>query len=124
MQEAYRKDVKRAFGVLQARYAIVRNPGRFWHQDDLSVIMLTVIILHNMTVEDESGTEYENLYDYDTIHQSSAQIVPEHTQNKDFNSFLLRYQALRSVDAHNHLKSNLIKHLWAKFRRKGGEQWV
>ncbi|WZZ20739.1 hypothetical protein YC2023_122126 [Brassica napus] len=29
-QEACRKDVERAFGVLQSRFAIVKGPVRFW----------------------------------------------------------------------------------------------
>ena len=35
LQEGYRKDVERAFGVLQARFAIIRGPSRFWNQEDL-----------------------------------------------------------------------------------------
>ena len=31
-QESVRKDVERAFGVLQARFAIVRGPTRFWDE--------------------------------------------------------------------------------------------
>ena len=51
--ESYRKDVERALWVLQARFAIVRGPARFWHHKDLSFIMKAFIILHNMIIEDE-----------------------------------------------------------------------
>ena len=38
-QESTRKDVERAFGVLQARFAIVRGPARFFYQETLHDIM-------------------------------------------------------------------------------------
>ena len=38
-QESARKDVERAFGVLQARFAIVRRPARFWERKTLKDIM-------------------------------------------------------------------------------------
>jgi hypothetical protein len=34
-QEGVRKDVERAFGVLQARFAMVRGPARFWDKSTL-----------------------------------------------------------------------------------------
>jgi hypothetical protein len=34
-QESQRKDVERAYGVLQARFAIVRGPARFWDKATL-----------------------------------------------------------------------------------------
>ncbi|XP_042458468.1 uncharacterized protein LOC122042417 [Zingiber officinale] len=54
-QEAARKDVEQAFGVLQAQWAIVRGPARYWYRKKLKHIMLACIILHNIIVEDEGG---------------------------------------------------------------------
>ncbi|XP_034212746.1 uncharacterized protein LOC117625264 [Prunus dulcis] len=44
MQEAYRKDVERAFGILQARCAIVRGPARMWCKDNLHSIMMAIVV--------------------------------------------------------------------------------
>ena len=49
-QELARKDVERAFGVLQARFAIVRGPARFWDEETLTEIMKASIIMHNMVI--------------------------------------------------------------------------
>uniref|UniRef100_A0A0D3BRV9 DDE Tnp4 domain-containing protein n=1 Tax=Brassica oleracea var. oleracea TaxID=109376 RepID=A0A0D3BRV9_BRAOL len=51
--EAVRKDVERAFGVLQARFTIVKNPALFWDKVKIGMIMRACIILHNMIVEDK-----------------------------------------------------------------------
>jgi hypothetical protein len=54
-QEAAQKDIERAFGVLQARFAIVRGLAQFWDMDTLKYIMTTRAILHNMIIEGERG---------------------------------------------------------------------
>lgn len=45
--------MKRAFGVLQSRFAIVKGPAHFWEKDVIHDIMSTCIILHNMIIEDK-----------------------------------------------------------------------
>jgi hypothetical protein len=52
-QEAVRKDVERAFGVLQAQFVIVRGPACMWDKATLRQIMTACVIMHNMIVEDE-----------------------------------------------------------------------
>ena len=66
VQETCRKDVKCAFGILQARFSIVRGPARFWNEATLNDIMNACIILHNMIIEDDcdpngvqQGGDYE-----------------------------------------------------------------
>ncbi|XP_047326687.1 uncharacterized protein LOC124930380 [Impatiens glandulifera] len=73
-QEATRKNVERAFGVLQTRFAIIRKPSLAWNRDVISKIMMACIIMHNMIVEDERDT-----YDgYD----NSQEFVEDNSANK------------------------------------------
>jgi hypothetical protein len=52
-QESARKDVERAFGVLQKFWAIIRHPTHLWERKELANIMYACVILHNMIVEVE-----------------------------------------------------------------------
>ncbi|KAI3708990.1 hypothetical protein L2E82_38644 [Cichorium intybus] len=52
-QEAARKDVERAFGVLKAKWAIIRQPARSVDVDRCKDIMYACLILHNMIIQDE-----------------------------------------------------------------------
>ena len=52
-QAACRKDVERAFSVLQSRWAIVRHPARIWDTKRMHEVMTAYVIMHNMIIEDE-----------------------------------------------------------------------
>ncbi|XP_058783699.1 uncharacterized protein LOC131658422 [Vicia villosa] len=72
-QESAIKDVERAFGVLQSRFAILRGPARVWHMDTLKHTIYTCIILHNMIVEDERHTYVGNFdYSYDNVDDNNS----------------------------------------------------
>nr|GEW84725.1 protein ALP1-like [Tanacetum cinerariifolium] len=47
-QEGARKDVERAFGVLQGRWGIIQQPARQYHVNPIRRIMYSCIIMHNM----------------------------------------------------------------------------
>ena len=110
MQEACRKDVERAFGVLQARFAIVRGPARFWSHKDLSCIMKTCIILHNMIVEDERDESLDVVYDASEM----PSIQVSHEQTVHLTEFIARHKMIRSQLVHYTLRNDLIEHLWAR----------
>lgn len=52
IQEACRKDMERAFGILRARFAIVKGLAQMWYAKDLADMKIC-IILHNVMIEDE-----------------------------------------------------------------------
>jgi hypothetical protein len=61
-QEACRKDIERAFGVLVQQFQILQRPIKSWYWEDIVDIMDVCILLHNMVVEnrrqDYSVSEY------------------------------------------------------------------
>ncbi|XP_057787015.1 uncharacterized protein LOC131004359 [Salvia miltiorrhiza] len=101
MQEAARKDIERAFGVLQARWAIVKGPSRLWSKEAMSDIMFTCIILHNMIIEDEGeqATQWEE--DVDEASSSAA------SQPRDFRAFVARQASMRDAEMHARLTLDL-----------------
>ena len=113
MQESARKDVERDFGVLQARFVIVRGPARFWDIETLKHIMLACIVMHNMIIEDER--DLQNLdYDYETFDEAlSIQISHENTSTTQ--EFMQFHHRIRDKSAHIQLQNDLVEHLWEKF---------
>ncbi|GAB2222718.1 hypothetical protein Droror1_Dr00016842 [Drosera rotundifolia] len=101
MQEICRKDVEKAFGVLQARFAIVRRPTRLWYSEDLVYVMKTCIILHKMIVEDgredDVEAQHANLLSTTPIEvERNAETVGEF--------FFTQHRRMRSSYEHNRLR--------------------
>ena len=111
-QEACRKDVERAFGVLQSRFAIVAGPARFWSKSVLHDIMTTCIIMHNMIVEDERDLQAPIV---DAIEAPAPDIERVVDDNTRFEQFLAQYKKIKEKDAHIALRNALIDHLWEEY---------
>lgn len=118
-QEAVRKDVERAFGVLQARFAIVKYPARSWDKDKIGKTMRACIILHNMIVEDErDGYTLRNVEQFDEGQGSrTPNVLPPtslHIPSNLGNLIGVRNR-LRDRNTHLQLKADLVEHIWNKF---------
>ncbi|TVU12521.1 hypothetical protein EJB05_46172, partial [Eragrostis curvula] len=133
-QEGARKDVERAFGVLQAHFGILRNPARMWQVKSLADIMYACIILHNMIVEDERDSyrvRYDRDYkEYDKEYDQGSDPTPllgyGHGPVHGFSRLLRIDEDIRDRDMHRRLKDDLVEHIWQKFggasSSQGGNQ--
>ncbi|XP_004295932.1 PREDICTED: uncharacterized protein LOC101295213 [Fragaria vesca subsp. vesca] len=123
MQEAYRKDVERAFGILQARWVIITGPTRGWSNENLQFIMMTCIILYNMIVEDEHDEDAAEPFDpndiltipkkahiYDRILDQDTSV---HRNPNMLNQFMHRYWEVRCPVMNKNLKDDLFNHMWS-----------
>ncbi|XP_021757218.1 uncharacterized protein LOC110722221 [Chenopodium quinoa] len=129
-QESARKDVERAFGVLQARFAIVRKPALAWSVELMWKIMMTCIIIHNMIVEDECDTylnykdplefaqeQPENMSGSSSTRNATTFIVtPGQYDPDNFSRLIASRGEIRDRQVHEALKNDLVEHSWAKSR--------
>ncbi|XP_021773600.1 uncharacterized protein LOC110737568 [Chenopodium quinoa] len=119
IQEARRKVVERAFGVLQARFAIIKNLALARNAFMLGKIMIVCIIIHNMIVEDERDTHktsYDpNEYDQATLASSSNGNNEEPFQFQNSNNriaslenYMSNRVRVRNEAMHHALKIDLL----------------
>jgi hypothetical protein len=101
--EAVRKDVERAFGVLQARFAIIWDQAHIWDIETLGYIIKACIIMHNMIIEDEGEVDAEERFNDE---EDSVRVSHHHTPH------LLEFiQKLGTIKFIINFK-DLVEHLW------------
>ena len=111
-QAAARKDVERTFGILQAQFAIVRGPARFWEQEILWYIMMACVIMHNMIIENERGQDLDDAQ-YMLI---GRPVHPRRNQDR-IARFIECYHEIRDEDTHEHLQQDLMEEWWTWWGR-------
>ena len=107
-QEALRKDVERAFGVLQKRFFIIRSHSRVWSVSRMRRIMKCCIILHNMIIQDERNLSEK---DYDCISRKKA-VATDERQTETLESFIERFTNVKNPISSAKLQQAIIDHVW------------
>jgi len=93
-QESACKDIERAFGVLQTRFAVIRGPAYGWDCSNINDIMPTCIILHNMIVEDEQDGAHN------TDFLNVGHLAVPYCNNPDREAFVAAHHRLHDQDTH------------------------
>ncbi|WVZ94730.1 hypothetical protein U9M48_040594, partial [Paspalum notatum var. saurae] len=110
-QESCRKDVERAFGVLQSKFKIIHNPCRLWKHRDINAIMRACVILHNMIIEDERNI-YVNPADNQGFDGPEDPPVLTNRDVPEIGQLIDAYNCIKSKETSGQLQRDLIEHIW------------
>ncbi|CDF41420.1 unnamed protein product [Chondrus crispus] len=98
-QEAVRKDVERAFGVLVQQFQIVAKPINLWYRDDIAAVVKCCVILHNMTVEAR-----RNSYEPGMVHLMQSE---EARLSSEGVSQIFRWQSQQALETSGELSDGM-----------------
>jgi hypothetical protein len=128
-QEAVRKDIERAFGILMQRFHFLSSSCRMWNKEDAMEVLLACVNLHNMCVEHRRD-HYEVPMYANAVSATSSQFVfetPVTFQWENIASIpagapastwaaMAARRREESTDTleHDALRLDLIEHLWAR----------
>jgi len=114
-QEGKRKDIERAFGMLQARFHILTRPCKLWSRDAMYSVMKTCVILHNIILDYEKENSQDSKYIEDKLY------TPNHPFTVSAGRSVLPFNAeesamelsrIQDAEMHRNLRDDLIEHLW------------
>ncbi|CAO2140899.1 unnamed protein product, partial [Urochloa humidicola] len=95
-------------------------PARLWKRKSVGRIVLACVILRNMIVEDEREEAAKTHIDLNENPGASFALPPEVNigGNLCFADVMRRKAALRAHLQHTQLKTDLVEHIWHKFRNR------
>nr|XP_043630441.1 uncharacterized protein LOC122601768 [Erigeron canadensis] len=105
-QESARKDVERAFGVLQGQWRILQQGARPLSINKFKRIMYSCVLLHNMVVK----------YNMRAISPLDLELIPDtppaRSWDERVNIHLRMTGELRDRVTHNRLRGAVVEHIW------------
>jgi hypothetical protein len=103
-QEACSTGNERDFGILQARFAMVRGPAHFWDKKSLSNIMRVCEILHKIIIKDQRALNLEFFFD-----NVGSRVKPIRNPDK-MQALLELYRQIDNTETHTQFCDDLIEH--------------
>ncbi|XP_071740478.1 uncharacterized protein [Rutidosis leptorrhynchoides] len=104
-QESARKDIERAFGVLQGRFAMLKTPARSKDFNKIRRHMYACVVLHNM-IQENNGFVISKRDEKMIAHPSNRPIrLERNLRDRDAS-----IKEIRDKQVHNRLESDLTEH--------------
>ena len=126
-QEAARKDIECAFGILVSRFHVLKRELRSWYLEDIIDLLHACVILHNMVVEARAGdVSYSTEEDAQLARQANKtfplfghnQVSQQDAARENMPFFAARVSTFnhRMTSGHEHArpKHDLVMHLKSK----------
>ncbi|XP_074365330.1 uncharacterized protein LOC141706487 [Apium graveolens] len=110
-QESQRKDVERAFSVLQSRVEIICDPTRFWDKVDLGRIMRACIIMIVENERDTCATRFGPLPTYVDATNGVSQPNLGEEPYVPYETYIQNSMQMRDKRAHRQLQNDLVEHI-------------
>jgi Plant transposon protein len=121
-QEAKRKDIERAFGILQARFHILTSGCRLWDRFAMSSVIRTCVILHNLIID------YEIKHNVDSTYIEDSMYVPKHpctliprqrNQTGEIRGRMIT--EMKCSDVHRQLQHDLMSERWERWYNENND---
>jgi hypothetical protein len=104
-QEDCRKNVERAFGVLQQRFAVVRFLCLSWSKDQMWEVINNCVCLHNMIIENERKYPISPSKQATPYEREGPLAQPNHQVPASCAAFIAMRQEIRDSTMHQLLQS-------------------
>ena len=115
-QEAKRKDIERAFGILQARFHILTVPCCLWDRDAMATVIRTCVLLHNMIIDYEREHTIDGAYILEPVHnpQHPFVLIPRDPEQNG-NARAEMIMGMQNIELHHQLQHDLMVERWENY---------
>ena len=114
--EAKRKDIERAFGILQARFHILTSGCRLWDRLAMKTVIATCVILHNLIIDHQCKHNINGGYIEDEMYlplHPFVVIPRDPAQTCETRATMIA--EMKNQEQHHQLQHDLMTDRWAKW---------
>ncbi|KAF0736975.1 hypothetical protein Ae201684P_000701 [Aphanomyces euteiches] len=112
-QEAKRKDIERAFGILQARFHVLVTGCRLWSRESMAEVIETCVILHNLIIDRGQQNERDYEFGHYLIQHPFAMVRKHPRQSIGDRERMI--QDMQDSNVHTQLQTDLMTSMWENY---------